>query len=104
MKSDEPTFYGSCILSYEAFAPERWDIHERKFNVKSTSGKTYTVIVNNFLSCTCPDCQFRDKRCKHIDFIMERVLHEKYPQPYYDDEDLDNMYKSLPWYIPHIDI
>ena len=96
------TFGDSCIMSYEIFPLNKKKIHERKFVVNSTSGNKYTVTVNRLVDCTCPDCQHRVRRCKHIYFIMNNVLHENYPRIYYDNKALDNLFKYLPGNIPHV--
>ena len=101
-KTKEPTFDDSCIVSYEVFPAKRNKVHERKFNVKTISGNTYTVTINKLVGCTCPDYQNRVRRCKHINFIMDKILHEKYPRVYYDNKTLDNLFKYLPGNIPHV--
>ena len=95
------TFGDSCVLSYEVFPPKSNNLHERKFNVNSISGNKYTITVNRLVNCTCPDCQNRVRRCKHINFIMNEILHEKYPRIYYDNKALDNLFRYLPGNIPH---
>ena len=95
------TFGESCVLSYEVFPPDKNNIHERQFNVNSISGNKYTITINRLVNCTCPDCQNRQRRCKHIDFIMNEILHEKYPRIYYDNRALDDLFKYLPGNIPH---
>ena len=95
------TFGYSSIMSYEVFPPKKDKIHERKFDVNTTSGNKYTVTINKLVNCTCPDCQNRVRRCKHIDFIMNEILHEKYPRIYYSNRTLDYLFKYLPGNIPH---
>ena len=95
------TFGNSCVLSYEIYPPNKLKLHERKFGINSISGKKYIVTVNRLVNCTCPDCQNRVRRCKHINFIMNEILHEKYPRIYYDDKALDHLFKYLPGNIPH---
>ena len=95
------TFGSSCILNYEVFPPNKNNLHERKFGINSISGNKYTVTVNRLVDCTCPDCQYRVRRCKHINFIMNEILHEKYPRIYYDDKSLDYLFKHLPGSIQH---
>ena len=90
------TFGDSCILSYEVYPPNKKNLHERQFGVNSISGNKYTVTVNRLVNCTCPDCQNLVRRCKHIDFIMNEILHEKYPKIYYNDQTLDYLFKNLP--------
>ena len=96
------TFGDSCIMSYEVFPAKKSNIHERKFFVNSTSGNKYTVTINKLVNCTCPDCQHRARRCKHINFIMNNVLHESFPRIYYNNKALDHLFKYLPGNIPHV--
>jgi len=49
-------------------ATEMW------FKVLGTSGTTYKVVVSEHQSCTCPDYTRRNKKCKHIYFVLRRVL------------------------------
>ena len=90
------TLGNSCICSYEIIPQKNKKLHERQFNVNSTSGNKYTVTIKKLVNCTCPDCQYRVRRCKHINFIMNEILHEKYPKIYYDNKALDNLFKYLP--------
>ena len=89
-------------MSYEVFPPRTDNVHERKFNVNSTSGNKYTITINRLVDCSCPDCQYRARRCKHINFIMDNILHEKFPRIYYDNKALDDLFKYLPGNIPHV--
>ena len=90
------TFGKSCVLSYEVYPLNKSNLHERKFGINSISGNKYIVTVNRLVDCTCPDCRNRVRRCKHINFIMNEILHEKYPRIYYDDKSLDYLFKYLP--------
>ena len=74
------TFGYSSIMSYEVFPPKKDKIHERKFDVNTTSGNKYTVTINKLVNCTCPDFQRGASRCKHICFIMDNVLHESFQE------------------------
>jgi hypothetical protein len=100
-EKNKNTFGDSCVLSYEVYPPNKKNLHERQFGVNSISGNKYTVTVNRLVNCTCPDCQNRVRRCKHIDFIMNEILHEKYPKIYYNDKTLDRLFKYLPGSIQH---
>ena len=61
------------------------------------------VTVNKLVNCTCPNCTYKAKRCKHIDFVMQDILHEKYPRIYYDNRALDSLFKYLPGHIRNKD-
>ena len=95
------TFSNSCITSYIVFPPDVLDLHQRQFKVYSTSGKNYIVTIKDEPTCTCPDHYFRGKSCKHISFILERVLHDKFPKLLYSNKILDALFRSLPGYIIH---
>jgi len=72
---------------------------ERKYEVMGTTGNVYTVIIKNKPSCTCPDHTNRYKRCKHIYFVLTRIMKVKPSQEdisTYDDEDLIDMFNNIP--------
>jgi len=49
-----------------------------EFEVLGTTGKIYNVTLNGDnkkWKCTCPDHMIRGYQCKHIYFIIYRVLH-----------------------------
>ena len=98
-ETDIDTFNDSCVVKYEVLPPRKNNFYERKFIIHSISGKSYTVTVNKLVDCTCPICVYKAKRCKHIDFVMKEILHEKYPKIYYDNNSLDHLFKYLPGHI-----
>ena len=98
-ETDIDTFNDSCVVKYEVFPPRKNNFYERKFIIHSISGKSYTVTVNKLVDCTCPICVYKAKRCKHIEFVMKEILHEKYPKIYYDNNSLDHLFKYLPGHI-----
>lgn len=70
---------------------------EKKFIVMGSTGNLYTVTISYEPDCTCPDHRINKKRCKHIYFILIRVMkssNEK--QCYYDDEELKTMFENIP--------
>ena len=96
---DVDTFNDSCVVKYEVLPPKKNNFYERQFIIHSISGKSYTVTVNKLVDCTCPICVYKAKRCKHIDFVMNDILHEKYPKIYYDNKALDHLFKYLHGHI-----
>lgn len=75
------------------------DILERKYEVMGTTGNAYTVTITSKPSCTCPDHTTRYKRCKHIYFVLTRIMKVKKDQEditEYDDDDLEDMIKNIP--------
>ena len=98
-KENIDVFNNSCVTKYEVFPPKNNNYYERQFIISSISGNQYTVTVNKLVNCTCPICMYKAKRCKHIEFVMQDILHEKYPRIYYDDKALDSLFKYLPGHI-----
>jgi len=45
------------------------------FLVNGTNDDIYKVTFGNSMSCTCPDCTFRRRICKHLYFVIKKVLH-----------------------------
>ena len=103
VQDDVDVFNDSCVTKYEVFPPKKNNYYERKFIISSISGNQYTVTVNKLVNCTCPICMYKAKRCKHIEFVMQDILHEKYPRIYYDDRALDSLFKYLPGHIRNRD-
>ena len=87
------------ITKYEVLAPKKGNYYEREFIISSISGKEYKVTVSRLVNCTCPICFYKVKRCKHIEFVMQEILHEKYPRIYYDEKALDSLFQYLPGHI-----
>lgn len=72
---------------------------ERKYEVMGTTGNVYTVGIVNSPTCTCPDYTTRNKRCKHIYFVLTRIMKVKSDQEdieEYSDEDLQDMFENIP--------
>ncbi len=73
--------------------------NERKYVVMGTTNNKYTVTINNDPSCTCPDYTQRQRRCKHIYFILIKIMkvsEEREDQEMYNDLELYNMFKNIP--------
>mgnify|MGYP000914489915 CR=1 FL=1 len=65
------------------FDAQKENIVSKKFTVLGTTGSVYTVNINQKPTCTCFDFKRRKSRCKHIYFILTRVM--KVPQ---ENEDI----------------
>lgn len=44
------------------------------FRIIGSTGKTYDVSVSANTSCTCPDYKNRESPCKHIYFVLNKLL------------------------------
>lgn len=69
----------------------------REYVVMGTSKNVYTVTVKNIPTCTCPDYAQRHGRCKHIYFVMMKIMKVKNPdEKEYSDDDIKEMFKRIP--------
>ena len=48
--------------------------YEKKFTVVGTTNNKYTVTIGEDIKCTCPDFAQNSNICKHLYFIMLRVM------------------------------
>lgn len=46
------------------------------FEIIGSTGNIYTVKINRFPSCSCPDYRQRQSTCKHIYFTLSKVLQQ----------------------------
>jgi hypothetical protein len=49
----------------------------REYKIMGSTGNIYTVTISEALTCTCPDYKLRKVQCKHIYFVLVRVLKVK---------------------------
>jgi hypothetical protein len=47
------------------------------FKVEGSTGKHYAVTFNETIKCTCMDYSLRSKNCKHIYFIVAKVIDDQ---------------------------
>lgn len=70
------------------------DFH-RDFNIMGTTGNVYCVSVKSEPECTCPDHKINNNRCKHIYFILIRVMNvdiNDADEEYFTDIELEAMF------------
>lgn len=73
--------------------------YEKKYIVMGSSGNVYTVSINQTPTCTCPDYATRHKRCKHIYFVLARIMHvdtDDQDEEQYSNEELLKMFTHIP--------
>src|SRR3989337_1997485 len=82
------------------FLIETKDIENSKeYTVMGSTGNVYKVIISNKPTCTCPDYKLRKRRCKHIYFILIRVMKVKEDEEetsVFSSEALELMFKNIP--------
>jgi hypothetical protein len=67
--------------------------NERTYIVLGTSNNIYDVTIKNTPECTCQDYRSRNNRCKHIYFILIRILlAQNEDSETYTDEELCKMF------------
>lgn len=73
------------------------DDNIKKFDVMGSTGNVYTVTIKSTPECTCPDYKLRQNRCKHIYFILLRVMKtDNEDEDEYTTEELLEMYSNIP--------
>ncbi|KAG5921902.1 hypothetical protein E4U42_005681, partial [Claviceps africana] len=71
---------------------------EETCEVAGSTGNVYTVEIGRTLRCTCPHA-LKDNHCKHIIYILARVLHAPYHHVYQRallSSELRDMFASAP--------
>lgn len=70
---------------------------ERKYVVMGLTGNIYNVIIKDKPECTCPDFVTRGNRCKHIYFVLIRVMKtNNEDKNIYSANDLNDMFNNIP--------
>lgn len=73
------------------------DMYQKSYSVMGSTGNVYTVTIQDIPTCTCPDYTTRGNRCKHIYFILIRVMKcTDVDQTTYTNDDILNMFTNIP--------
>jgi len=71
--------------------------YEKKYIVMGSSGNVYTVNISHTPTCTCPDYTTRQRRCKHIYFVLGRIMQvNEQDEEEYSDTELLKMFSQIP--------
>jgi hypothetical protein len=67
------------------------------FSIMGSTGNVYTVIIKDNPSCSCPDFATRHNRCKHIYFVLIRIMNVPDPESLtYSLDELKIMCQNAP--------
>lgn len=79
-------------------------LYEKKYIVMGSTGNVYTVTIGPHPTCTCPDYRNRHARCKHIYFIMLRIMkiNKGEDKPKYSPAELIDMFRNIPKEVEHL--
>jgi len=72
---------------------------EKKYIVMGSSGNVYTVAISHTPTCSCPDYTTRQKRCKHIYFVLGKIMHvndDDQDNDQYTEKELLRMFSQIP--------
>lgn len=70
---------------------------KREFSILGSTGNNYIVTISTRLTCSCPDFRIRKKKCKHIYFVLMRVMkYEKIHKNKFKENELEEMFKNIP--------
>lgn len=88
-------------LTQQIFLLEKKD--DLNYVVMGTTGKTYKVCINAKPTCTCPDFKIRRKRCKHIYFVLIRIMKvANFDEKNYSDNEISQMIKNIPILVDNL--
>lgn len=69
----------------------------RQYIIMGSTGNIYKIIIDTKPSCTCPDFMTRNVRCKHIYFVLSRVMKlEDVDQKEFKEQELLLMFQNIP--------
>ena len=89
--------YTDNIYLIESLPPEDTYPYQRIYVIMGHSGKIYNVTISNVPNCTCPDFVHKGHRCKHIYFVLMRIMNIiNYKEKYFSDEQLLEMFLNVP--------
>jgi len=88
-------------IKQNLFLIETKDIDQKskQYTVMGSTGNVYNVTIKNSPKCSCPDNKYRYRRCKHIYFILIKVMKvkkEEEDKRRFNDNDLEEMFKRIP--------
>ena len=85
------------IYLLESIPADPGNKYEREFVVSGSTGNVYNVTICDNPACTCPDYTTRYNRCKHIYFVLIRVMKCKNEdKETYTRTELINMFNNIP--------
>ena len=89
--------YTDNIYLIESVPPDSEEDTERTYVIMGHSGHIYNVTISHRPKCTCPDFYLRGNRCKHIYFVLIRIMNiDNVTDKYYSDDDLTDMFRNIP--------
>lgn len=85
-------------ISQKLYLIESKDLQEKKeYVIMGSTGNVYTVTVQGKPICTCPDHKSRNNRCKHIYFVLIKIMGvQEIDKQIYTKDDLHEMFKNIP--------
>ena len=71
--------------------------YEKTYVLMGLTGNVYKVTIKNIPECSCPDYSTRQRRCKHIYFVLIKIMNApNEDQDKYTDDELSEMFNSIP--------
>ena len=81
----------------ESIPPNLNEEKKRVYLIMGSTGNVYSVVITNKPTCTCPDFRQRKKRCKHIYFVLIRIMKVENPIiKKFTNDNLDEMFNIIP--------
>ena len=95
--SDQRKYRGQSQRLYLIETIDTKTMYAKKYSVMGSTGNVYEVTIKDEPECTCPDYATRGNRCKHIYFILIRVMKcDDEDKDLYTNKDLLGMFTNIP--------
>lgn len=66
------------------------------YTIMGSTGNVYNVKITNSPTCTCPDHMTRHNRCKHIYFVLLRIMKAaNCDQPNYSNDEIQTFVNNI---------
>jgi hypothetical protein len=73
------------------------DLYEKEYVIMGSTGNVYNVIIKKNPECSCPDFVTRHNRCKHIYFVLIKIMNiTNVDQENFTNEQLIDMFCNIP--------
>ena len=72
---------------------------QREFIIMGSTGNIYNITIKDTPMCTCPDYVKRGNRCKHIYFVLVKIMRVSeinQEKDEYTKKDLVKMFNNIP--------
>ena len=84
---------------------ENTNKYERVYDIMGSTGNVYRVAIKQKPTCTCPDYKKRESNCKHIYFVLLRIMKvnkQNEDKSIFSKLELLDMFNNIPMITNHL--